>query len=62
MVYECLVKKGHTGAGKYNEQKIYVHANNILDAMEAAKNAGGVKKGRANNGGQSIMEVREVKN
>ena len=62
MVYECVVKKGHTGAGKFNEQKIYVHANNIMDAMEAAMNAGGVKKGRSNSAGQSIMEVKEVKN
>jgi hypothetical protein len=60
MVYECVVKKGHTGAGKYLEQKIFVHANNILEAMDAARQAGGVKKGKSNNSGQSVMEVREV--
>ncbi len=62
MTYEAVVKKGHTGAGHYNEIKIYVRASNILDAMEMAKDKGGVKKGRACNSGQSVLSIKAVSN
>ena len=60
MTYECIVKKGHTGAGNYNEKKLYIDATNILSAMEIARNKGGVKKGRSNNFGQSILSIKLV--
>ena len=60
MTYEAVVKKGHTGAGSYNETKIYINASNILEAMDIAKERGGVKKGRAYNAGQSVVSIKEV--
>ncbi len=61
MTYECILKKGHSGAGSYNEQKVYIRASNIIHAMKIAKKRGGVKKGRSNAGGQSVLSVKEVK-
>lgn len=60
MTYECIVKQGHTGAGKFNEHKIYVHASNIIEAMRLAKNSGSVKKGRSNESGQSVLSVKAL--
>ncbi|MBN2753552.1 MAG: tetratricopeptide repeat protein [Candidatus Goldbacteria bacterium] len=60
MTYECVVKKGHAGAGSYNESKIYVEARSILEAMEKAKQRGGVKKGKSYNAGQSIIAIRQL--
>ena len=60
MTFECVVKKGHTGAGSYNEQKIYIKAHDILQAMDIAKNKGGVKKGRSNNSCQAVLSVRAM--
>ncbi len=62
MTYECVVKKGHAGAGSYSESKIYVEAKSILEAMEIAKQKGGVKKGKAYNAGQSIIAIRQINN
>lgn len=62
MTYEAVVKKGHTGAGNFNEAKIYVHASSIVEAMDIAKNRGGVKKGRAYNAGQSVVSIKAVQN
>jgi hypothetical protein len=60
MTFECTVKKGHAGAGKYNEVKILINANDIITAMNIAKSSGGVKKGRAYDAGQSIISIRQV--
>ena len=60
MVYECTVKKGHAGAGNYNEVKIFVNASDIISAMSIAKKSGGVKKGKAYDAGQSILSIRRV--
>ena len=60
MTFECIVKKGHRGAGNFFEKKIFVHADNALQAMDIARNRGGVKKGRSNLSGQSVLEVRPV--
>jgi len=60
MTYECVVKKGHAGAGNYSESKIYVEAKSILEAMEKAKQRGGVKKGKAYNAGQSIIAIKQL--
>jgi hypothetical protein len=62
MTYEAIVKKGHTGSGNYNEAKIYVNASNIIEAMNAAKCKGGVKKGRGYESGQSILSIKAVSN
>lgn len=58
MLYECLVKKGHTGAGSFTENKIYVHAQNALEAMEQAMKRGGVKKGISFMSGQGVISVK----
>ena len=60
MTFECVVKKGHTGAGNFSEQRIYIHARDILEAMSIAKRKGGVKKGRSRNSGQSILSIKAV--
>jgi hypothetical protein len=62
MTFEAVVKKGHTGAGNYNETRVYIHAGNILEAMEIAKDRGGVKKGRAYNSGQSVLSIKAIQN
>jgi len=62
VTYECIVKTGHTGAGNCFEKKIYVKADNILDAMKKAKLKGGVKKGFSNLSGQSILNIKSVNN
>ncbi len=62
MKFECLVKQGHKGAGKYNEYKIYIYAQNILDAFKIAKSAKSVKKGKPYQFGQNIISVRPVVN
>ncbi|MFP4466204.1 MAG: hypothetical protein ACLFP1_04060 [Candidatus Goldiibacteriota bacterium] len=60
MTYECVVKKGHTGAGKHFEEKIYINAANFLDAMNIAKRKGSVKKGRSCNSGQAVLSIKLV--
>ncbi len=62
MTFECVVKAGHIGAGKHFDKKIIINANNILDAMNKAKTIGGVKKGKANNSAQSILEIKKISN
>jgi hypothetical protein len=60
MTYEAVVKKGHTGAGNYDESKIYIHASSIVEAMDIAKGRGGVKKGRSCNSAQSVLSIKAV--
>jgi len=56
--YRCLVKKGHFGTGKYLERVIIVQASNVIEAIEKAKIAPGVKKGgNALFGATSILAV-----
>ena len=62
MTFECVVKTGHIGAGKHFDKKIIIDADNIIDAMNKAKIKGGVKKGRANTSGQSILEIKKINN
>ncbi len=61
MNFECIVKEGHIGAGKYNEKKIYIEAKSILDAINIAKNKGGVKKGHQYSNMGSIIEIKQSK-
>jgi hypothetical protein len=60
MTYQCTVKTGHTGAGNYGERIIYVIAKDIMEAMKLAMQRGGVKKGRSNFSGQSVLDIRQV--
>jgi hypothetical protein len=60
MTYEAVVKKGHIGAGSYNESKIFINASSIIEAMDIAKNRGGVKKGKTCNSGQSVLSIKAV--
>lgn len=60
MTFEAVVKKGHTGAGSFNEAKVYIHASNIIEAMEKAKHMGGVKKGRAYEAWQGVLSIKAI--
>ena len=60
MTYEAVVKKGHTGAGSFNESKIFINASSILEAMCIAKGRGWVKKGRGYNSAQSVLSIKVV--
>lgn len=62
MKFECMVKQGHRGAGKYNEYKIFIYANNILDAFKKAKSARSVKKGKSYISGQNIISIKPAIN
>ena len=62
MTFECVVKKGHTGAGRYGEETIRIYARDIIEAMSIAKKKGGVKKGRAYDSCQGIISVRAAAN
>jgi len=60
MNFECIVKQGHTGAGKYNEKRIFINAKDIIEAINIAKNKGGVKKGHKFNNMGSIIEIKQA--
>ncbi len=62
MKFECIVKQGHKGAGKYNEYKLYIYAQNILDAFKIAKNKKSVKKGKSYQFGQNIISIKPAIN
>ncbi len=58
--YECLVKTGHRGSGKYGEQVRRVRAYSIFEAMKIAKRLPGVKKGGLNFSGASVLRISLV--
>ena len=58
--FECIVKLGHQGAGRYGEKAIRLKADNIMQAMQRAKNHPGVKKGHQRSSGASVMRVQMV--
>ena len=60
MTYQCTVKTGHTGAGNHGEKIIFVIAKDIMEAMSIAMRKGGVKKGRSNFAGQSVLDIKRV--
>ncbi len=60
MTYQCTVKTGHTGAGNHGEKVIYIIARDIIEAMNIARKKGGVKKGRSNSSGQSILDIKRI--
>ncbi len=62
MTFECVVKTGHIGAGKHYDKRIIINAADILDAMNKAKSKAGVKKGKSNLFGQSILEIKKINN
>ena len=55
--YECIVKAGHMGAGNYRERYLRVKADSILQAFDIAKSLPGVKKGRQQFSGGSVLKV-----
>ena len=59
-VFECIVKLGHQGSGKYAERSVRVRADNIMQAMRRAKALPGVKKGYQRFSGASVMRVQMV--
>ena len=59
-IFECIVKLGHMGSGKYAERAIMVRADNILQAMKRAKSLPGVEKGHQQFSGSSVMRVQMV--
>lgn len=59
MIFECIIKTGHIGAGKHFDKKIIINAENILEAMTKAKIKGGAKKGKSNLYCQSVLEIKK---
>ena len=55
--YECIVRMGHMGAGRFWERPVRVRADNVLEAMRRAKNLPGVKKGQLRANGASVLSV-----
>ena len=60
-IFECLVKLGHQGSGRYAERSVRVRADNILQAMRRARNLPGVKKGWQQYSGASVMKVQMLR-
>lgn len=58
--YECTVKGGHVGSGRYEERRLVVRAPSILDAFRLAKRLPGVKKGRQRFSGASVLKVVQI--
>ena len=56
-VFECTMKYGHMGSGRFWERSVRVRADNILQAMKRAKNQPGVKKGGQKASGGSVLKV-----
>lgn len=56
-LYRCIVKIGHAGSGKHMERPVFVWARDAAEAMQKAKNLGGVKKGHLKRSGASVLEV-----
>ena len=59
--FDCLVKLGHYGAGRFLERHVRVRADNALEAMRRAKNLPGVKKGALRASGASVLSVAMVR-
>jgi hypothetical protein len=58
--YRCLVKGGHVGSGKYLERYIYIQARSVIEALELAKRARGVKKGHFLRNGASVLSIQAI--
>ena len=59
--FECLIRYGHMGAGRAFERMVRVQAYDVLDAMRRAKSLPGVKKGREQLSGASVLRVQPVR-
>lgn len=60
-LFECIVRMGHSGAGRSWERPVRVRADNALEAMRRAKNLPGVKKGHLRFNGASVLSVCQVR-
>ena len=55
-------EKGHVGSGRYLEESIIVRARSIVEAVEKAKMAGGVKKSTQERlSGASVLRAESVR-
>jgi hypothetical protein len=61
LLFDCIVKMGHQGAGRSLERHIRVRADNALEAMRRAKGLPGVKKGHLQMSGGSVLSVSLVR-
>ena len=59
--FDCLVKLGHSGAGRFLERHVRVRADNAVEAMRRAKNLPGVKKGWMRSNASSVLSVAMVR-
>ena len=59
-LYKCIVKMGHAGSGRFTERPLYVWAPDALAAMRKAKRKAGVKKGKMQKNGGSVLKVELV--
>lgn len=60
-LFECIVRMGHSGAGRSWERPVRVRADNALQALRRAKNLPGVKKGWLHSNGASVLSVQMVR-
>ena len=58
--FQCIVKIGHQGAGKFTEKAFLVSAQNITEAYAKAKFLPGVKKGKSYSSGASIIQLKPL--
>jgi DNA topoisomerase VI subunit B len=61
LLFDCVVKMGHQGAGRSLERHVRVRADNALEAMRRAKVLPGVKKGYLQANGASVLSVSLVR-
>lgn len=57
LLFDCIVRMGHQGAGRSLERHVRVRAGNALEAMRRAKVLPGVKKGHLQANGASVLSV-----
>jgi hypothetical protein len=54
------MKFGHVGSGKYVDKAFCIQAETIMEAYEKAKAKRGVKKGRMQLNGESVISICEA--
>ncbi len=60
-LFDCVVRMGHQGSGRFLERHVRVRADNALQALRRAKTMPGVKKGALFGSGASVLSVALVR-
>jgi hypothetical protein len=58
--FHCIMKFGHVGSGKYVDKAFCIQAESLMEAYEKAKSKKGVKKGRMQLNGESVIFICEA--